>query len=106
LLNKIQSLQGNIIACCRSRPPSDQELAAGGKIIVDTLDDSELMFYESRIDTWKSFAFDRVWKADRNQVDVFSDVEPIVISVADGFNSCIIAYGRNLFLLFLFAEVY
>jgi hypothetical protein len=46
------------------------------------MDDSELMFYDSKIDTWKSFAFDRVWKADKNQVDVFADVEPVIISVA------------------------
>jgi hypothetical protein len=81
-MNKIQSLQGNIIACCRTRPPSDQELGAGGKIIVDTMDDTECMFYDNRVETWKSFAFDRVWKADRNQVDIFCDVEPIILSVA------------------------
>lgn len=95
LLHKIQTLQGNIIACCRTRPPSDQELAAGGKIIVDTMDDTELMFYDSRVDTWKSFAFDRVWKADKNQVDVFADVEPVIISVAEGYNACIMAYGQT-----------
>ena len=59
------------------------------------MDDTELMFYDSRVDTWKSFAFDRVWKADKNQVDVFADVEPVIISVAEGYNACIMAYGQT-----------
>jgi len=44
---------------------------------------------------WKSFVFDRVWKADANQAEVFADVEPMVVSVLDGYNACILAYGQT-----------
>lgn len=30
---------------------------------------------------WKSFVFDKVWKADANQAEVFGDVEPMIVSV-------------------------
>ena len=39
--------------------------------------------------------FDRVWKADANQAEVFADVEPMVVSVLDGYNACILAYGQT-----------
>lgn len=69
-----------------------------------------------RSESWKSFAFDRVWKCDSNQADIFSDIEPLVMSVtgklifqncsqnlclffvlalSDGYNSCIMAYGQT-----------
>lgn len=46
MLNKLQALQGNIQVCCRTRPPSYQELANGGKICIDAADDTELMCYD------------------------------------------------------------
>jgi len=36
----------------------------------------------SRNDAWKSFIFDRVWREDASQADVFSDIEPLAVSVA------------------------
>jgi hypothetical protein len=51
--------------------------------------------WKSRNNTWKSFAFDRVWKADALQADIFADVEPLVLSVTEGFNACIMAYGQT-----------
>ena len=47
LLNKLQATRGNILVCCRTRPPSDQELSSGGKICIDAADDSEMMCYDS-----------------------------------------------------------
>jgi hypothetical protein len=46
LLNKLQALQGTIQVCCRTRPPSYQELAQGGKVCIDAADDTELMCYD------------------------------------------------------------
>lgn len=34
-----------------------------------------------RSEVWKSFVFDKVWKADANQAEVFADVEPMIVSV-------------------------
>jgi len=46
LLNKIQTVRGNILVCCRTRPASDQELSAGGKLIVDASNEYEVMFFD------------------------------------------------------------
>jgi hypothetical protein len=46
LLNKIQAVRGNIIVCCRSRPPNDNELRGGGSVIVDAADDSEVLCFD------------------------------------------------------------
>ena len=95
LLHKIQAVRGNIVVCCRTRPPNDSELLQNGKVIIDSSDDTELLCYDHRSDSWKSFVFDRVWKADATQADVFSDIEPLVISITEGYNSCILAYGQT-----------
>jgi kinesin family protein C2/C3 len=44
---------------------------------------------------WKSFQFDKVWGPDTSQFDVFLDVEPLALSVVDGYNACIFAYGQT-----------
>jgi hypothetical protein len=49
MLNKLQALQGNIQVCCRTRPPSYQELAQGGKVCIDAADDTELMCYDGYV---------------------------------------------------------
>eukprot|EP01039_Chlorochromonas_danica_P001554 gene1554-1693_t len=95
LINKMQAIRGNILVGCRTRPASDQELLAGGKICVDAYDDVELLLYDNLGMAWKSFAFDRVWPADANQVDIFADIEPLVLSTLDGYNACVMAYGQT-----------
>lgn len=46
LLNKLQSIRGNILACCRTRPANDNELLQGGKVCIDASDDTELLCYD------------------------------------------------------------
>jgi Kinesin motor domain len=107
LLQKLQAVKGNIQVCCRTRPPSDQELAAAqfghvgglpstvGKVCVDVSDENEISCFDKRSEVWRSFAFDRVWPFDTTQADVFGDVEPLVLSVTEGFNTCLFAYGQT-----------
>ncbi|KAI8572285.1 hypothetical protein RHMOL_Rhmol01G0186500 [Rhododendron molle] len=45
--------------------------------------------------TKKNFKFDRVYTPKDDQVDVFADASPLVISVLDGYNVCIFAYGQT-----------
>jgi hypothetical protein len=94
LLQKIQSLKGNIQVCCRARPPLPQEIKQGARVCVDILD-NEIAWFDKRANLWKSFAFDRVWPMDSMQADVFSDIEPLALSVVDGFNACILAFGQT-----------
>jgi len=95
LLSKILSLQGNIQVCCRIRPLNDKELNAGQKNVIEPLSEAEMGCFDSRNNKWKSFHFDKVWGPDQSQVQIFSDVEPLALSVVDGYNACIFAYGQT-----------
>lgn len=95
LLSKMLSLQGNIQVFCRIRPTSIKEIQNGSKNVVESLSETELGCFDSRTNKWKSFAFDRVWGPDQGQQNIFQDVEPIALSVVDGFNACIFAYGQT-----------
>jgi kinesin family protein C2/C3 len=95
LLSKMLALQGNIQVFCRIRPMGIGEIQKGYKTVVESLSESELGCYDIRTNQWKSFAFDRVWGPDQSQQSVFQDVEPIALSVVDGFNACIFAYGQT-----------
>ena len=95
LLSKMLNLQGNIQVFCRIRPTSINEIQNGSKNVVESLGESELGCFDGRTNKWKSFAFDRVWGPDQGQQSIFQDVEPIALSVVDGFNACIFAYGQT-----------
>ena len=95
LLSKILDLQGNIQVCCRVRPMSLREIQNGGKNITEALSESELGCFDDRNNKWKSFAFDKVWGPDHTQQSIFQDVEPLALSVVDGYNACIFAYGQT-----------
>ncbi|KAJ7977892.1 Kinesin-like protein [Quillaja saponaria] len=43
----------------------------------------------------KSFRFNRVFSASATQGEVFSDTQPLIRSVLDGYNVCIFAYGQT-----------
>lgn len=91
LLSKMLHLQGNIQVYCRVRPMSLSEIEKGYKSAVEALSENEVGCFDSRTNKWKSFAFDRVWGPDQSQQSVFQDVEPLALSVVDGFNACIFA---------------
>jgi kinesin family protein C2/C3 len=95
LLSKMLSLQGNIQVFCRIRPMSFTEIQKGCKSVVEALSETELGCFDARTNAWKSFGFDRVWGPDQSQQSIFQDVEPIALSVVDGFNACIFAYGQT-----------
>jgi predicted nucleic acid-binding Zn-ribbon protein len=108
LLQKLQAARGNIIVACRTRPPNEYELTSArhtasstqtslhaNKICVDIIDDNELACYDTRSEVWRSFVFDRIWPMNCQQADVFADVEPLILSVIDGYNCCLFAYGQT-----------
>ena len=95
LLSKMLSLQGNIQVFCRIRPTSIKEIQNSSKNVVESLSETELGCFDGRSNKWKSFGFDRVWGPDQGQQSIFQDVEPIALSVVDGFNACIFAYGQT-----------
>ena len=95
LLIRILKLQGNIQVCCRIRPMTNGEIKRATRRVVEPLSDSEVGVFDDRTKSWKSFAFDKVWGPDSHQLGVFQDVEPLALSVVDGYNACIFAYGQT-----------
>ncbi|KAK4393940.1 Kinesin-like protein KIN-14R [Sesamum angolense] len=75
LFNQVQEARGNIRVFCRCRPLSKTEHVAGCASVVDfdAAKDGELGVL----------------------IDVFADAAPMVISVLDGYNVCIFAYGQT-----------
>jgi hypothetical protein len=43
----MQTLQGNIQVCCRTRPPNDSEISAKGKICIEVPDDTEVTCFDA-----------------------------------------------------------
>ena len=43
----------------------------------------------------KIFEFDRCFGEESTQVEVFKEVEGLVVSALDGYHSCIFAYGQT-----------
>ncbi|KAI5669728.1 hypothetical protein M9H77_19581 [Catharanthus roseus] len=96
LYNQVQEAKGNIRVFCRCRPVNKAEALAGCSTVVDfdAAKDGELAILNSG-SSKKTFKFDRVYTPKDDQVDVFADASPLVISVLDGYNVCIFAYGQT-----------
>ncbi|PIN20753.1 Kinesin (KAR3 subfamily) [Handroanthus impetiginosus] len=96
LHNQVQEAKGNIRVFCRCRPLSKSEVKAGCASVIDfdAAKDGELGLL-SNGSTKKTFKFDRVYTPKDDQADVFADAAPMAISVLDGYNLCIFAYGQT-----------
>jgi kinesin family protein C2/C3 len=96
LYNHIQETKGNIRVFCRCRPLNTEETSTKSATIVDFdgAKDGELGVITGN-NSKKSFKFDRVYTPKDGQVDVFADASPMVVSVLDGYNVCIFAYGQT-----------
>uniref|UniRef100_A0A7S2GTT1 Kinesin motor domain-containing protein n=1 Tax=Helicotheca tamesis TaxID=374047 RepID=A0A7S2GTT1_9STRA len=95
LLTKILRLQGNIQVCCRIRPMKISEIQDGQRMVSEALSETEIGCFDSRTKAWKSYQFDKVWGPETTQKAVYKDVEPMALSVVDGYNACIFAYGQT-----------
>ncbi|GAB4848809.1 Kinesin-like protein KIN-14R [Ancistrocladus abbreviatus] len=93
LYNQVQEARGFF---CRCRPLNKHEQAAGSATIVDFdgAKDGEVGILTGG-STKKTFKFDKVYTPKDDQGDVFADASPMVISVLDGYNVCIFAYGQT-----------
>ncbi|CAN1216064.1 Kinesin-like protein KIN-14R, partial [Linum perenne] len=99
LYNQIQETKGtsgNIRVFCRCRPLSTEEASTGYATVVDfdSAKDGDLGVITGGSNK-KIFKFDRVYTPKDGQVDVFADASPMVVSVLDGYNVCIFAYGQT-----------
>ncbi|BFI32005.1 kinesin family member C2/C3 [Marchantia polymorpha subsp. ruderalis] len=96
LYNKVLELKGNIRVFCRCRPLSSFEVTNGASSVVefDAVKDNELIVRTGNASK-KLFKFDRVFTPQDDQGEVFANTAPVVVSVLDGYNVCIFAYGQT-----------
>ncbi|MCD9558805.1 hypothetical protein HAX54_016425 [Datura stramonium] len=97
LHNEVQELKGNIRVYCRVRPfirgqkekqSVVEYIGENGELIVVN---PSKQAKEGR----RSFKFNTVYSPASTQAQVYSDIQPLVQSVLDGYNVCIFAYGQT-----------
>ncbi|XP_068866295.1 kinesin-like protein KIF25 isoform X2 [Aphelocoma coerulescens] len=109
LHNSLVELRGNIRVHCRIRPLLPFDDAAGHSVSQDRQRNfSEKVAYAADDETVlvkcnrpghasvnKTFQFERVYNDLESQDAVFADVAPLLTSLLDGYNVCIMAYGQT-----------
>ncbi|CAD6252804.1 unnamed protein product [Miscanthus lutarioriparius] len=96
LYNQIQDLRGNIRVYCRVRPFLPGKVSSSSSV-AGIEDRTITLMVPSKYgkDAKKSFTFNSVFGPLATQEEVFTDMQPLVRSVLDGFNVCIFAYGQT-----------
>ncbi|NWI09530.1 KIF25 protein, partial [Crypturellus soui] len=109
LHNSLVELRGNIRVHCRIRPLLPFDTAAGHTVpqerqrnfsekVAYAADDETILVKCNRpghASINKTFQFERVYNASESQDTVFADVAPLLTSLLDGYNVCIMAYGQT-----------
>eukprot|EP00429_Kryptoperidinium_foliaceum_P018086 CAMPEP_0176039054 /NCGR_PEP_ID=MMETSP0120_2-20121206/19358_1 /TAXON_ID=160619 /ORGANISM="Kryptoperidinium foliaceum, Strain CCMP 1326" /LENGTH=749 /DNA_ID=CAMNT_0017372449 /DNA_START=115 /DNA_END=2364 /DNA_ORIENTATION=- len=83
----------SIKVCCRFRPENQLEREHGGRISVECPDGGTMVRV---ISCDMNFQFDRVFRWDANQKEVYDyAAKPIINAVLRGFNGTVFAYGQT-----------
>ena len=95
LHNEMEDLKGRIRVYVRVRPMSKSEKEKGCSEAV--LKDGKQSVLVKLPDSKKNYDFDQVFGGmeGNSQADVFRDTKHLMMSVVDGYNVCIFAYGQT-----------
>lgn len=91
LQNELMEERGNIRVFCRVRPFLKSEKKESALQIPS--DDSVSVLHKAG--KVRQFDMDTVYSMEATQDQVFQDVKPLLSSVFDGYNVCILAYGQT-----------
>ncbi|XP_011941173.1 PREDICTED: kinesin-like protein KIF25 isoform X3 [Cercocebus atys] len=107
LHNSLVELKGNIRVHCRIRPllPFDSESddpvlqsSSTSREVAHAVDDETVLVKCDRPGhplINKTYHFERVYGPAESQSAVFGDVRPLLTSLLDGYNVCVMAYGQT-----------
>ena len=103
LLNEVQDLRGNVRVYCRPRPMTSHIALDDGSSPVSIISvpshEVGLLHREKAHPTEAnnpmSFEFDRMFTSNTTQRDIYAEMEELVLSSLDGYNSCLLAFGQN-----------
>ncbi|XP_061193332.1 kinesin-like protein KIF25 isoform X2 [Saccostrea echinata] len=104
LHNILMELRGNIRVHCRIRPLMEfdcgnEDSGSLGKpgtrseVVVHFVDDENVCCRTAKHN--KVFEYERVFGPTESQNDIFEEVQPMLTSLLDGYNICIMAYGQT-----------
>lgn len=100
--NKLLEIQGNIRVVCRVRPVLEVERRMNADVDVTDIPNEDTIIINRDALTRNRYEFDRVFAPDATQESVFESVQPLCVSVLDGYNVCIFACKQNWILYYLF----
>lgn len=89
-------MKGNIRVYCRVRPFRRGEDSK--QTVIDTIGehgDLTIVNPSRPKDPPKSFRFNKAYGFTATQAEVFSDTQPLIRTILDGYNVCIFAYGQT-----------
>ena len=98
LYNNLQDLKGSIRVFCRIRPHFGGQSDADAQSAVEFIgEDGSLLVNTSKMgkDVQRIFNFNKVFGPSATQEDIYMDTQPLIRSVMDGYNVCILAYGQT-----------
>ncbi|CAL5215174.1 unnamed protein product [Lathyrus oleraceus] len=95
MFNEILELKGNIRVFCRIRPSLVGKKET--QSIIEDMGETDLVVENPSKgkDALRSFKFNKIFGPATTQGEVYSDIQPFVRSVLDGYNVCMFAYGQT-----------